>query len=390
MDIAEAASPPVSGRREQAATRIVFLAIGVASGAWAPLTAFAKARLGAGDAELGLLLLCLGLGSIAAMPIAGALAARVGFRAVLAAASAAMLLVFPLLASLDAAPTLAAALFVFGASLGSVDCVINMQAIEVEKDSGRPMMSGFHALYSLGGMAGAGAVSGMLALALAPLTAALVVAAALLAALLGAWRGLKSERGGAHGPAFAVPRGIVLLIGLCCCIVFLTEGSALDWSAVFLRTQRGAAPGEAGLGYVAFSATMMSGRLLGDGFVGRLGAVRTVAGGALVAALGLAFATLAPGWIAAVAGYGLVGAGCANIVPVLFTLVGRQSVMPLSQAAPAVAVLGYAGVLAGPAAIGFVAGATSLPIALLGVAALLLGVAGMAGRLVSLARAGKS
>jgi predicted MFS family arabinose efflux permease len=382
VDIAEAVTPPAS-RREQVATRIVFFAIGFASGAWAPLTAFAKARLGAGDGELGLLLLCLGFGSIAAMPIAGAVAARLGFRTVLTAASAAALLVFPLLASLDNAPALAAALFVFGASIGSVDCVINMQAIVVEKDSGRSMMSGFHALYSLGGMLGAGGMSGLLAFGLTPLSAALCVAGALLVAMLAAWRGLKSERGEAHGPAFAVPHGIVLLIGVCCFIVFLTEGSALDWSAVFLRTVRGAAPGEAGLGYVAFSATMMIGRLVGDRFVGRLGAVRTVAIGALVAAAGLAFATLAPGWIAAVAGYGLVGAGCANIVPVLFTAAGRQSAMPHSQAVPAVSVLGYAGILAGPAAIGFVAAATSLPIALFGVAVLLLGVAAMARRLES-------
>lgn len=381
MSAAEAVSPLASGRRAQTATRVVFFAIGFASGAWAPLAPFAKARLGAGDSAFGLLLLCLGLGSIAAMPIAGAVAARVGFRAVLTLASASALLVFPLLASLTVAPALAVALFVFGASIGSVDCVINMQAIVVERDSGRPMMSGFHALYSLGGMAGAGAVSGLLALALTPLAAALVIAAALLTATLAAWPGLLSAREEAHGPAFAVPRGLVLLIGVLCFVVFLTEGSALDWSAVFLRTVRGAAPAQAGLGYVAFSAAMMAGRLVGDRFVGRLGAVRTVASGALVAASGLAFATLAPGWVAAVAGYGLVGAGCANIVPVLFTVVGRQTVMPQSQAVPAVSVLGYAGILAGPAAIGFAACATSLPTALLGVSALLVGVAAAAGLL---------
>jgi predicted MFS family arabinose efflux permease len=375
-----------SSRREQVATRIVFSAVGFASGAWAPLTAFAKARLGAGDGELGLLLLCLGLGSIVAMPIAGAAAARVGGRMVLTLASGAALLVFPLLASLASAPALGAALFVFGASIGSVDCVINMQAIVVERDSGRSMMSGFHALYSLGGMAGAAGISGLLALTLTPLVAALCVAATLLVALLAAWRGLLSQRAEAHGSAFAIPRGMVLLIGVFCFTLFLAEGSALDWSAVFLRTVRGAAPSEAGLGYVAFSATMMTGRLVGDRFVGRLGPVRTVTVGALVAAAGLAFATLAPGWIAAVAGYGLLGAGCANIVPVLFTVVGRQTAMPQSQAVPAVSVLGYAGILAGPAAIGLAASVTSLPIALLGVAALLLGVAATAGGLAAAKR----
>jgi hypothetical protein len=282
---------------------------------------------------------------------------------------------FPLLAAAPSAPGLGLALFLFGAGIGSIDCVINMQAVVVERDAGRPMMSGFHALYSLGGIGGAGAVSASLALGAAPLIGAVGVAAAIVLASAAAWRGLRTERTEEPGPLFALPRGVVLLIGLFCFVVFLTEGSALDWSAVFLRTVRNAGPAQAGLGYVAFATTMTAGRLLGDRFVAGLGAIRTVTAGALVAAAGLSFATLAPGWLAAIGGYGLVGAGCSNIVPVLYTLVGRQSAMPVSKAVPAISVLGYAGILAGPAGIGLVASLTSLSMALLAVAALLLGVA---------------
>jgi MFS family permease len=379
MDLAQAL-PPISGRREQTATRIMFFAIGFASGAWAPLIPFAKARLQAGAGELGLLLLCVGAGSILAMPLAGAVAGRLGHRVVLTAATSVTLLVFPLLAILSSAAGLAAALFVFGIGVGSIDCVINMQAIVVERGSGRPLMSGFHALYSLGGIAGAGGVSALLANGASPPGAAFCVAAGLLLAAAGAWPGLLAQADAPHDSPFAAPRGIVLLIAVFCFVVFLTEGSALDWSAVLLRTTRRASAAQAGLGYVAFAAAMTAGRLAGDWLVARAGPVRTVTVGTLAAAAGLGLAALAPGWAWPVAGYGLVGAGCSNVVPVLYSALGRQTAMPESQAVPAVSVVGYAGLLAGPAAIGLVADRFSLAVALLGVAGLLLGVAATARR----------
>ncbi|MCJ2073314.1 MFS transporter [Methylobacterium sp. J-030] len=165
------------------------------------------------------------------------------------------------------------------------------------------------------------------------------------------------------------------MLGLLCFVVFLTEGSALDWSAVFLIQQRGLDPAWAALGYAAFSVTMTAGRLAGDRIVARLGRRRVVILGGLLAAAGLALSVVMPAWAATLAGYALVGAGCANIVPILFTAAGRQTAMPAHAAVPAVTTLGYAGVLVGPALIGFVAHALGLPAAFLIVAALLLGVA---------------
>jgi hypothetical protein len=124
---------------------------------------------------------------------------------------------------------------------------------------------------------------------------------------------------------------------------------------------------------------MTIGRLTGDRIVQRLGPARIILFGGLLAGGGLALATLIPSWLAALGGYALVGAGCSNIVPVLFTAVGRQKTMPEHMAVPAISTLGYAGILAGPAAIGFVAHATSLSTALLGLAALL-GAVAMTGR----------
>jgi predicted MFS family arabinose efflux permease len=359
----------------------MFFMIGFAAGAWAPLAPFARQRLAVGDAGLGLLLLSLGAGSIVAMPLAGAMAARFGCRPVLLAAAAAACLVFPALTTVGQVPLMAAALGVFGVAIGSLDCVINMQAIVVERDSGRALMSGFHALYSLGGFAGAGAMSAMIGLAVPLLLAGMAVAAAMALASAASAGGLFVRQADEQGPLFAQPHGAVVLIGAFCFVVFLTEGSALDWSAVFLRTVRRASAAEAGLGYVAFAIAMTGGRLAGDRIVTRLGLRATVSAGALIAAAGLAFATLATGWPGAVAGYALVGAGCSNIVPALFTAVGRQTAMPESQAVPAISVMGYAGILAGPAGIGYVASLTSLSAALLLVAAMLAAVCLAATRL---------
>jgi predicted MFS family arabinose efflux permease len=343
--------------------------------AWAPLVPLAKVRASLDEQLLGLLLLCLGGGSIVAMPLAGALIARVGCRRVLVMALVATCLSLPLLATASSVPVLFPALFLFGAGIGAIDCAINVQAIIVERASNRPLMSGFHGLFSVGGIAGAAGVTALLSAGATPLAATLVVVVLLVAAMIKAAPGLLAVRAEAQGPPFAVPRGVVLFIGVMCFVVFLTEAAMLDWSALFLISVRGVDPAHAGLGYAMFSLTMTIGRLTGDAVVRRVGPRLIVAFGAVIAAAGLALATLVPGWQAALLGYALVGAGCSNIVPVMYTAVGRQKVMPESLAVPAITTLGYAGILVGPAFIGFLANATSLSAALLTIAVLMVGVA---------------
>jgi len=161
-------------------------------------------------------------------------------------------------------------------------------------------------------------------------------------------------------------------------VVFLAEGSMLDWSAVFLAEVRQVPRDQAGAGFALFTLAMTAMRLFGDGIVERLGRTRTLVIGGITAAAGFTLATLVPSFPVALAGYVLVGLGCANIVPALFSMAGQQRVMPESIAITAVTTLGYAGILAGPAAIGALAHATSLGFAFLCVAALLLGVAASA------------
>lgn len=373
--------PLVPGRLEQMSTRIAFFIAGFGLAAWAPLVPYAKARAGLDEATLGLLLLCLGAGSILAMPVAGILATRYGCRRVLVGGTLLICLALPLLATVSAIPLLIATLFLFGAGLGAVDSTVNLQAVIVERASGRNMMSGFHGLFSVGGIAGAAGVSALLALGLSPLWAIVVVIVLILAALLKAAPHLLPYGSESSGPAFAVPHGVVLFIGLLCFTVFLAEGAMLDWSAVFLTSEKSIDEAYAGLGYAAFALTMTAGRLMGDTIVRRLGARLVIVLGGLFAATGMALATLAPSWEFALLGYALVGAGCSNIVPVLYTAVGKQTVMPEHIAVPAITTLGYAGILAGPAAIGFIAHASSLGSAFLLITAMLLAVA-ISGRIL--------
>ena len=364
-------APSAATRR---ATRIVFFITGFGSSAWAALVPFAKTRADISDGGLGLLLLCLGIGSIVTMPISGALAAKFGCRRVMIAAALIVAATLPLLATLSALPLLVLTLMAFGAGIGALDVAMNIQAIMVERASGRSMMSGFHGLFSLGGIAGAGGMAALLSSGASPLVATLCVSAGILMALAVSASHLLPYGAKNEGPAFAIPHGVVLFIGMLCFVLFLAEGAVLDWSAVFLTSTRHMDPSYAGLGYAAFAVTMTIGRLTGDRIVDRLGQKRVVLIGGLCAALGFVVATTLPSWHMALLGYALVGVGCANIVPVLFSAVGRQSVMPEHVAVPAITTLGYAGILAGPAGIGFIAHLTDLPTAFLVLAAMLVAV----------------
>ena len=374
---------PSAGRAEQHSTRLLFLLAGFSAAAWASLVLVAKAATGVNEGELGLVLLCLGIGSLLAMPVSGVVSTRHGCRKVLMVCGVALCACLPLLASVQNIFTLAAALFFFGAMIGTFDCVMNIQAVIVERDSKRPLMSGFHGFYSLGGLLGAATTSTIMDLGVSPFAtvSAIALAGVLLLTLIR--RHVLPYGNPAEGPPFALPRGEVLFLGMLCMTVFLVEGSMMDWSAVMLTENHGMPVAQAGYGFAAFSLTMTFGRLTGDRIVARVGRRRVVTVGGLLAMGGILLATLLPLWQAALLGYAMVGLGCSNIVPVLFTAVGRQTSMPQSVAVPAMSTLGYAGVLAGPAAIGFIAHHSSLPLAFLLVSALMLFVA-ISGRFLKL------
>jgi predicted MFS family arabinose efflux permease len=361
-----------TARAAESATRAAFLVAGLGMAAWAPLVPFAKARAAIDEGSLGLLLLCLGAGSLLAMPFAGTLAGRFGCRVVILTAGTVLALVLPLLAVLASLPALALALLVFGAALGLIDVAMNLQAVIVEKAGGRAMMSGFHGLFSVGGIVGAGAASALLSLGLPPLASTLAISLAILVLLVVSARGHLPYGEGNDAPLFAVPRGAVALIGVLCFITFLAEGAMLDWSALVLTSLKGLDPAHGGLGYAAFAAAMTLGRLTGDRVVNALGATRVVVIGSLCAAAGFVVAVTLPSAAGALAGFVLIGLGASNIVPVLFTATGRQTVMPPSLAVAAVTGIGYLGVLMGPALVGFLAEGIGLAMAFLAIGMLML------------------
>ena len=182
---------------------------------------------------------------------------------------------------------------------------MNIQAVMVEKDSGRAMMSGFHGLFSLGGILGAGGMSGLLLFGVSPLAALFSFGLFALILLVIARPGLLSYGNAEAGdaPPFALPHGIVIFVGLLCFIVFLAEGSVLDWSALFLVSERAFDPAAGGYGYALFAVAMTTGRLLGDKIVARLGGARVITLGGLIAAAGFALPILVPFAAASLLGF---------------------------------------------------------------------------------------
>lgn len=354
------------------ATRLAFFASGFGMASWAPLVPYAKMRSGLDDAGLGVALLGFGLGSTVAMPLAGGLVSRHGSRPMILAGGLGLAAMLPLLALVTSPWALAVTLIVFGAALGTIDVAMNVHATEVETAAGMPLMSGFHGMFSLGGLAGAGAGTALLSAGGTPFLAALAAAAVVLAAIGVALPRLLRTRPGHTDPMFAVPHGMVIVLGLLAFVAFLTEGAMLDWSSLFLIHERGVPAATAGIGYALFSVAMVAGRFAGDGLIARLGGVRVLLAGAALTAAGFAWLLLVPiGWLAA-AGFLAVGLGAATRVPILFSTAGRQTTMPPALAIASMVTIGYAGVLAGPALIGFVAQATSLPTAFVMLAVMML------------------
>jgi len=360
-------------------TRTIFLINGLGMSAWAPLVPFARDRLQLSGASLGALLLCLGIGSLAAMPVTGTLVARFGCRRVMCVSTLLVLMMMPLLATADSHLVMAAALMLFGAGLGMLDVAMNYQAVQVEQAADKPMMSGFHGFFSLGGILGAGTVSLLLSRDFTPLTATLVVMAIMLLLLL--WRLPVLMNARLHQPDqpwLVIPRGWVAFLGLLCFILFLAEGAVLDWGALLLLQNPAMSPAYAGLGYAVFSVAMTLGRFSGDKIIQRFGRYPVMLTGALTAAAGMSLAVWLPWPEIALLAFLLVGFGLSNTVPMLFNAAGNQQDMPANLAISAMTTLGYAGILSGPALIGFISQWISLSGAFLLIALLLLAVAASA------------
>ena len=345
------------------ATRIAFIANGLAFASWAPIIPFAKANTGVDEAALGLLLLCLGIGSVISMPITGWLCARHGTRPMILISAMIMACALPFLAYLAEYWALAITLLIFGASIGTLDVAMNIHAAEVEKRSGRALMSGFHGMFSVGAICGAGFVTLLISYGVAPLIATLCVTGSVIVAILWVQSHYLITKSDAPEP-FRPPSGIVKWLALLAGIAFLIEGAIMDWGALLMIERAVFSMEQAALGYIAFSITMVIGRLSGDFVVPRIGRRAILLGGGTLVVLGLIAITTLPSPALNLIGFAVIGLGAANLVPVVFSAAGQQSDMDPNMAVASVTFVGYAGILLGPAIIGFGAQYTSLPLAM--------------------------
>ena len=369
------------------ATQYIFLVCGFALSSWAPMVPIVKERLQLNDGNLGLLLLFLGAGAISMMPLSGYLSKLYGTRVVILISGLVAAIFLPILLVMPNPWMMAAALFIFGGGIGVIDVAMNSHGIHVQNRYGRPIMSSLHGLFSVGGLCGALGLGLLMKAGLNPLTAAISISTLLLVILSWKFKSLFSKQEEADVPAHNTPKEEttkttsgwlsprILFLGAACFAVFLSEGAMLDWSALFLKENRGVTAELAGVGYATFSIAMAAMRLLGDRIVEKFSGKTVVVAGGLIAALGIFLAVATPWVSTTLLGFLLLGVGAANIVPVFFSEGGRLKGIPASVAIPAISTMGYAGQLAGPALLGFIAYHFSLSIALTFTGVLLLSVA---------------
>lgn len=361
--------------------RSAFFISGFGMGCWAPLVPYAQQRTQVDDGLLGTLLLCLGAGSFLMMPATGVITGRYGCRIAMFIAAALIFLSLPILATSNSFLVLMIALFVFGAGVGMGDVTMNIQGALVEQEIGRPCMSGFHALFSVGALTSAVLVTAMLWIGLTPLISICCSIFFIALVLFAGSKHFLSYGKHEESSGFSWPSMRILAIALCCFICFLSEGSMLDWSAVFLTSFRALEAAQAGVGYAAFGVAMTVGRFYGDWYVGRFGARAVLLFSGVVAAAGFGLTIGVNHWGAALAGFALIGIGAANAVPILTTLASVDKSMPSNISVAIVTSIGYLGILAGPAGVGFVSDAWGLSTAFFMVAILMLGVGILAPRL---------
>ncbi|MFB7598083.1 MFS transporter [Streptomyces sp. NPDC056160] len=355
-------------RAARVATYIYFVLCGTLMGTWVVHIPAIEDRVGISHATLGGLLVLLGLGAFIGMQVAGPLTDRLGSRIVVPAGGTlcGAALILPGLA--QDPWTLAGALLVFGFCNGCLDVSMNAHAVHVEKAYGRPVMSGFHATFSVGGvlasLVGAGAASaglnpaaGMAAMGAVGVVIALASARALLPAAespgSGSGSGSATEPEAAPSVKRRSTTGRVWLLAVLALMVMLCEGAANDWSALHLKDVLGAPASTAAFAYGTFAAAMTLGRLLADRLVARFGSMAILRYGAATAAAGITLVALGPWMWAAFTGWALFGLGLSGCVPQLFSAAGHADPAAAGANVSRVAGLGYVGMLAGPAVIGW-------------------------------------
>ncbi len=351
---------PQEARTARRALAAMFATNGAVMGAWAPQIPLLLPRHGITESVLGLLILALGIGAIAAMLFAGRLIATKGSVPVLKGFTLASLTALPLVVFAPSLWTLAPAMALFGALLGSMDVAMNANAVEVERRLGRAIMSSSHGFWSLGGFVG-GITGSWLIAWFGSETQVLVITAAIATMVLIALPFLRGEpphpKHHDTGPRPAlIPRDAGLwLLGTMALFCMVPEGAVLDWAAIYMGKELLAGPFVAGMGFALYSGAMALMRFAGDGVRNRFGAVNTLRVSGLLGAAGMMIAAAAPHPYVALLGFFLSGLGVANMVPIMFSAAGNWPGHAAGAAISTVTMVGYAGILIAPSSIGWLA-----------------------------------
>ena len=340
----------------------VFFFNGALFGLWASrIPAFAD-RFALSPANLGLLLLCLAAGAIVGFPLAGRTADLRGARNATMLYGALYIVAFLCLPLAPNVWVLAPILALFGMAHGGQDVAMNAWAAEVERHMARPVMSSFHAAFSLG--AGIGAGSGFIAInwgasvALHFWLGGLGITGFVALFAFIPWSSVTGTA--EHGPLFALPKGPLLMVGIVGLSSAIGEGAMVDWSALILTAAKGVDQAQAALGYTVFSTLMVATRLAGPILVANLGPAHTTRVSAASAMIGGLLVLVAPSLPVALIGFAAFGIGYAMIIPLAFSRAANDPDVPAGRAIASVATLTYGGILIGPPLIGFVAEVTSL------------------------------
>ncbi|MFE7617350.1 MFS transporter [Streptomyces sp. NPDC057496] len=356
--------------RLRLALTVFFALDGFLFAGWVVRIPAIKHQTGASATTLGLALLGVSAGAVVTMMFTGRLCRRFGSHPVTVVCGVLLSLAIALPAQTRSAFALGLVLLVFGAAYGGMNVAMNSAAVDLVAALRRPVMPGFHAAFSLGGMIGAG-LGGLVAGGLSPAahllaltgTGLLVTAAAGPVLLRHPAPVAVSRTGGAGKPRRpdGRTRRLVVLFGVIALCTAYGEGALADWGALHLEQDLHAHPGVAAAGYSLFALAMTAGRLTGTAMLERLGQTRTLVAGGTTAAAGMLLGSLAPSAWAALIGFAVTGLGLANIFPVA---VGRAGELAGPGGVAAASTLGYGGMLLGPPAIGFLADWFSLPAAL--------------------------
>ena len=343
---------------------VIFAVNGVLFGSWASRIPAISNFHNLSPASLGLLIFLLGLSAVVAFSAFGRAADKFGASFVTKLASCTLLpLTLIFIAYANSIWTLVAAIIFFGAIHGGIDVAMNAWAAEVERKSKRPLMSSFHAMWSLG--SGIGAGFGVLLTTHkfgveAHFTIISVVVFLITLSILAIPFHSETKQKNKDAPFISIPKGPLLAVAFITFFASLGEGAVADWSAIFLIDVASVEEGTAALGFAAFSICMFSMRLMGDKIISIIGPSKTARYSGLVALIGATILVTFESFIPLVIAFSLIGLGIAVIIPLAFSRAANDKNISQGTAIASIATLGYGGMLIGPLFVGFIADATSI------------------------------